>query len=635
MFDVLTTAAVADELSATLLDGRIQRIGLVDRLTVAAEVYAGGRRRALVASADNRSPRIHLAPAMPSLDAELVTPFGLLLRKYARGGILVGVEQPPLERLLRLSIAKRIPSGHERRARRIAGEPQPEDDDPDLLDDAETDDDGEGDGDAGLTWVHLHVEIMGRHSNLILVDDAGLVMDAAKRVTSAMSRVRPVQPRMRYVPPPPLDRPDPRRLTAAMASGMLAVAPEATPLARWLVSALRGLSPQMAREIAFRATGSADATVADALGDAGASALARETRALLEPLLTSAWAPKVYRERDDAEPESAQVVAYSAIPLAHLRQDHVEEAVASISAAVALVEGADEGDDATPARHAQRRQRLLASIAEARAKLERRLASVREQGALAAETETLRRWGELIYANLWQIQPGQRELVVEGEMIPLDPAVPAKETAAALFERYRKAQSAGVHQEEIEGEIAGELAHLDDLATLAAQAAGFAELEALAAEWGAREGSPAGKQARKRPQTRRPRPLLDDEGNAVFVGHTAGQNEMVTFEIAGQNDTWLHARGVGGSHVVIRWNNAAGEERDETILAAAALAGWYSAARGSSRVEIDVARRRHVRKIKGGRPGMVTYRNERTIAVEPADEAALRGVLLPSNQDRT
>src|SRR5690606_36371120 len=126
-----------------------------------------------------------------SLDAELVPPFGLMLRKYARGGILVGVEQPPLERLLRLSIAKRIPLGHERRARRIAGEPQPEDDDPDLLDDAETDDDGEGDGDAVLTWVHLHVEIMGRHSNLILVDDAGLVMVAAKRVTSAMSRVRP------------------------------------------------------------------------------------------------------------------------------------------------------------------------------------------------------------------------------------------------------------------------------------------------------------------------------------------------------------------------------------------------------------------------------------------------------------
>lgn len=627
MFDVLTTAAVADELSATLLDGRIQRIGLVDRLTVAAEVYAGGRRHALVASADNRSPRIHLAPAMPSLDAELVTPFGLLLRKYARGGVLVGVEQPPMERLLRLSIAKRIPSGHERRARRIAGEPQPEDDDPEVQD---ADSDEDDDADAALTWVHLHVEVMGRHSNLILVDDAGVVMDAAKRVTSAMSRVRPVQPRMRYVPPPPLDRHDPRRLTAPLAAEMLATAPDSAGLARWLVTALRGLSPQMAREIAFRVTGDAEAAVRAARGEAGAAALARETRALLEPLLTSAWAPRLYRQRGDDGDAASPVVAYAAVPMAHLLRDLDEEPATSISAAIALGEGSDDGSDGSPARHAQRRQRLLASIAAARDKLERRLASVRTQGAMAAETETLRRWGELIYANLWQIRPGQRELVVEGEVVPLDPAQPAKETAATLFERYRKAQSAGVHQEEIEGEIAAELAHLDDLATLAAQAAGFAELEALAAEWGDQEDARPGKPGRKRPATRRPRPLLDDEGNAVFVGHTAGQNELVTFEVAGPNDTWLHARGVGGSHVVVRWNNATGKEREATIHAAAALAAWYSAARGSNRVEVDVARRRHVRKIRGGRPGMVTYRNERTIAVAPADEAALRDELTPS-----
>lgn len=627
MFDVLTTAAVADELSATLLDGRIQRIGLVDRLTIAVEIYAGGRRHALVASAGNRSPRIHLAPAMPSLDAELVTPFGLLLRKYVRGGVLVGVEQPPLERLLRLSIAKRIPSGHERRARRIAGEPQPEDDDPEIADDAEDRD--EGADDTGFTWVHLHVEIMGRHSNLILVDDAGIVMDAAKRVTTAMSRVRPVQPRMPYSPPPPLDRPDPRRLTAALTAQMLATATDSAALARWLVTALRGLSPQMACEIAFRATGNADASVRDVWGEAGATSLAREMRAMLEPLLTSSWAPRVYRERGEDGAEAMPVIAFAAVPLAHLRQDHDEEALASISAAVAIAEGTDDGDETAPGRHAQRRQRLLATIAEARRKLERRLASVREQGARAADTDRLRRWGGVIYANLWQITPGQRELVVDGEVIPLDPALPAKETAAVLFERYRKAQSAGAHQEEIEVEIAGELAHLDDFATLVAQAAGFAELAALAAEWGQQEGASGGKPGRKPSPPRRPRPLLDAEGNAVYVGHTAGQNELITFGIAGPNDTWLHARGVGGSHVVVRWNNASGEERNETLLAAAALAGWYSAARGSSRAEVDVARRRHVRKIKGGRPGMVTYRNERTIAIEPANEAALRDELLP------
>ena len=106
-YDVLTIAAIADELSATIGNGRIQRIGLLDPRTIGAEIYAGGQRHHLIASANDRQPRLRLAPDMPSLDSALITPFGLLLRKHTRGGIILGIDQPPLERLVRLSIAKR------------------------------------------------------------------------------------------------------------------------------------------------------------------------------------------------------------------------------------------------------------------------------------------------------------------------------------------------------------------------------------------------------------------------------------------------------------------------------------------------------------------------------------------------
>ena len=106
-YDVLTIAAIADELSATIGNGRIQRIGLLDPRTIGAEIYAGGQRHYLIASANDRQPRLRLAPDMPSLDSALITPFGLLLRKHIRGGIILGIDQPPLERLVRLSIAKR------------------------------------------------------------------------------------------------------------------------------------------------------------------------------------------------------------------------------------------------------------------------------------------------------------------------------------------------------------------------------------------------------------------------------------------------------------------------------------------------------------------------------------------------
>ncbi|MDP9364496.1 MAG: NFACT family protein [Chloroflexota bacterium] len=636
MFDVLTVAAVADEISATLLDGRVQRVGLVDARTLAAEIYAGGRRRYLVASADDRRARLHLAATMSSLDAELVTPFGLLLRKYVRGGVLVGVEQPPLERLVRLSIAKRLPPHNGRRGQVTEGADEDGTAQAVPLAEEDKDDAGFGDGEGDATFVHLAVELMGRHSNLILVDDDGRVMESAKRVTAAMSRVRPVLPRLPYAPPPPVDKPDPRRLTASDAATLLATEPPTAELAGVLVRRLRGVSPQMAREIVFRVVGNAAAKISDLPPDA-APPLARETRALLEPLLTSAWSPRVYREGPPAESpasppegeeerEAGAVVAFSAVPLAHLGVDHAEQTVDSVSVAAELALG--EGTGAGPVRHTQRRERLLEAVRAERARQERRLAALREQGAKAAEAEQLRERGELIYAYLWQIRPGQTELVVDGATVPLDPELDAKANAQAYFERYRKARDAAAHLPDLQAGGEAQLAYLDQLLTLTEQATGFAELDTLQAEWEARNGPRRdGEKPRRRAPDRRPRPLRDPSGNAVYIGRSGAQNDQVTFDLAGPNDTWLHARGVPGSHVVIRWRGPGDEEDPDTVEAAAALAAFYSAARSSATVEVDATRRRHVRKIKGAGPGMVTYRNERTLAVRPADEAGVARVL--------
>jgi len=182
MFDVLTVAAVADELGGRILDGRIQKIGLVNATTVAAEVYANRQRHALVASADSDDPAVWLADRLPSTDPGLITPFGLLLRKYVRGGFLIGIEQPALERVIRLSIVKRLDPHNDRSPE------EPDDDDPEF--DA-GDDQDDAPWSAGMNRVELIVEVMGRHSNLILVDDDGTIMESAKRVTSRMSRVRP------------------------------------------------------------------------------------------------------------------------------------------------------------------------------------------------------------------------------------------------------------------------------------------------------------------------------------------------------------------------------------------------------------------------------------------------------------
>lgn len=634
MFDVLTIAAVTDELAATVLDGRVQRIGLIDPRTLAAEIYSGGERRYLVASADDRLASIYLTERMPSLDAQLITPFGLLLRKYVRGGILIGIEQPPLERLVRLSIAKRVMPHHAPRRHGQTATPLVEDipdDDAEPLPvdevmDMDMDMDEEFPDEAAVTYVHLAVELMGRHSNLILIDDAGRIMDSAKRVTLSMSRVRPIQPRLVYTPPPPIEKPDPRRVTTADIAAYLTAESPKSLLWRSLVNWLRAVSPQMGREIAVRATGDDGITIA-ALAPDAATLIARETRALFEPMLTSAWSPMVYRDQDEA------VIAFAATPMAHLAAIATATPVPTISIAASLALGAagDDGDSTSPVRHAQRRERLLASMEATRKRHQSRLHSVQAQQARAEDIDQLRTWGETIYSYLWQIQPGQAELTVDDLVIPLDSQLSGKENAQHYFEQYRKAQGAGARTPELVAAIEADLAYLDQLRTLTEQAAGFNELEALAGEWEAYAGkAPAPGQPKRRPQPQRPRPLLDADGNAVYIGRSGNQNAQITFDLAGPNDTWLHARGVPGSHVIVRWRQPNGDERPATIDAAAALAAYYSAARNSAGVEVDVTRRRHVRKIKGAGPGLVTYRNERTIAVPPASERELADILKSS-----
>ncbi len=617
-YDVLTIAAIADELSATIGNGRIQRVGLLDPRTIGAEIYAGGHRHYMLASANDRQPRLRLTPDMPSLDSALITPFGLLLRKHTRGGIILGIDQPPMERLVRLSIAKRQAP---LKTRRDASEPDVTEGEGDELEDDEHEVHEAREG-VALSHVALYVELMGRHSNLILVDDDGRIMESAKRVTPDMSRVRSVLPRLPYVPPPPPDRLDPQSITAAAAARLLDALPPNAELARALINSYRGISPVMAHEIVFRATGSRETRAGD-VNVESAEPLARETLALLEPLRTTVWSPQIYRERGHLD--LGAVIACSPILMTHLAAEYDVGPAETISQALALAEGA--ADRPGPARHTQRRQRLLDSVAAAREKAERRLAALATEAARAAEAERLKTAGELIYAYLWQIEPGQVSLDVDGTSIPLDPSLTANENAQAYFERYRKAQSAEAQLPALVEEGRAEIAYLDQLATLIAQAPGFSELEALAAEW-AEQGPPdLASRPKKTTAPRRPRALVDANGNSVYVGRSGNQNELVTFDIAGPDDTWLHARGVAGSHVVIRWRSPGSPESPATVEAAAALAAWYSAARESGRVEVDVAPRRHVRKIKGAGPGMVTYRNERTIRVQPAPEERLRHIL--------
>ena len=302
-----------------------------------------------------------------------------------------------------------------------------------------------------------------------------------------------------------------------------------------------------------------------------------------------------------------------------------------MSEAVLAALARDSGiDDMAPAsgRHQARQERLIAEIDDARDRLTHRLDSLREQQQHGAASERWRTYGESIYAHVASITRGDRELrTADGLVIELDPTLSASENAQHYFERYRKAQSATEHVPALVSAAEQELAYVLQLLSTARLAERYDEIELARQEWQAYSTQHPGRASASRPTgakpaaaARRPRSLRTTQGDSILVGRTGPQNETVTFEMAGPDDLWLHARNMPGAHVILR---VTGEVASATIERAAALAAYYSDGRGSTSVPVDVTERRHVRKIKGAGPGMVTYRNERTLNVRPLPENEL------------
>ncbi len=616
MFDALTMRAIADELHMTIVGGRVQRVGLTDERTLILEIFARGTRYQLLISDHPQTARVHLVTQRLTADAARVTPFLLLIRKHLRGGRIIGIVQPAFERTLALSIVKAHPPVKER------------DEPPD--DDTGGDDDEPGTLPPGWTLdeTTLVIEIMGRHSNAVLVGADGVILDALKRVPPATSRVRPILPHMAYAAPPPQDKADPSAIMPGQMRHLCLLAGEKTSIASMLVGSLGGISPQVARELAFRTTGRVDAPAPACDSNRLVAAL----RDVLRPMQDGGWQPMLY-VRDGAP------VAFSPTPLISVAATPATTAEEDRSISAIIARFFAETDRATA--HGERRNRLVQAIGGIAARIDTRLAALRGELKRAEDAELNRRKGEAIYAAAYAIAPRQTTLQTDdGLTIALDPALSPSANAQRYFEQYRKAQRATEGLPERVAQAETERAYLGQMSALVETATAFDDLVTLEREWqeysGRRATTPA-KPQRGRPRTpavRRPRAYTTPAGHRLLVGRSGPQNEHVTFTLSHPDDTWLHARGVGGAHVIVQWSaehvpHAADDAR--IIEMAARLAAYYSSARSAGHVEVDFAPRRQVRKIAGAGPGMVTYRGERTLRVEPVSLDALvqQGSLRP------
>jgi len=552
-FDSVVLAAVVRDLRS-YVGSRVHRVLQPAGSEVALEL--GGRDSPTVLiSVHARWARIHLSAGVERGET---APFTQMLRARLEGARLRAIDQPPFER----SVTMRFETEFGR--------------------------------------SDLVAELMGRHSNLILVQD-GVVAGAAKLIGRARSSVREVLPGHPFSPPP-RDRYRPGEVDVVQLHASLAASD--APLAQALPAIVIGIGPVMARELAVRAGLDPDRTAAAQADDAPA------LHAALDGLVTTVreetFRPVLYLV--DGLP-----AGYAPLPLEHLRALPFTF-VATMSEAVAKV----TGQVSTAGELDAQRRVLEAVLRTALRRTEHAEADLRRALEEVATGGVLRTRGELLLAYASQIPPGSTETVLPGfdgepVTVPLDPGLTPVENAQRLFDRYAKVRDARPQVEARLRAVQDDRRYLESMLALVDTASGTDDLAELRRELTdegylpTRPGRPAA--------LLKPRTFVLDSGAHLLAGRSNQDNDRVTFTVAGPDDLWFHARGVPGAHVILRTGGRGPTEAE--IAAAASAAAYFSAARAAGYVAVDYTERRFVRKPRGGRPGMVTYERERTVQAVP------------------
>ena len=585
--DGITTSAIVSELKAALLGGRIDKIHqpLADEIRMSIRGLGSGAKKIII-SANSAHPRIHLTES--SRENPMTAPlFCMVMRKHIAGGKIIDIVQPNFERIIIL----RIESANEM-------------------------------GD--ITTKNLILEIMGKHSNRILTDETGKILDSIKRVTHEKSSVREVLPGKEYVFPPSQDKKNP--LLAEQADFLFSLhLQEGRRLQEFLYQTYTGISPVMAGEICTRAGLDASDSCQETTLENSERLFAAFEKTMQE-VKAEDYYPAIYYQKENQK-ENNRIVDFAVLKMQQF-QGLAAKPFPSVSA---LLEGFyQERDNAAHIRQKAQDMRKLVTN-----HIERCVKKKEIQLKTRRETKGMDLWkkkGELLTANIYAVPQGvttfktidyYEESMPEIE-IAIDPAKTPAENAQKYFAKYNKAKRTLAALEIQEKQNNEELAYLESVLNALENAKEDADLSEIRTELA--ESGFIRRQAQKKgqPKPKRAKPLryISSDGYEILVGKSNLQNDELTLRTAEPTDLWMHTKDIPGSHVIIRTNGQS-ELPEATMEEAANLAAFYSKAKNSSMVPVDYTQRKNIKKPNGAKPGMVIYLTNKTIYITP-DEARIQ-----------
>ena len=566
-FDGITVAALTKELKETICDGRIAKIAQPesDELLLTIKTKEGQRRLSISASAS--LPLIYLTN--DNKPSPMTAPnFCMLLRKHIGNGRIVDVSQPGLERIIQFRI--------------------------EHLDEL---------GD--LRQKTLVIEIMGKHSNIIFCDEKDQIIDSIKHVPAQMSSVREVLPGRPYFIPDTMEKQDP--LTAADEDFSRALRGKPMRISKAVYTSFTGISPVVAEEICYLAGIDSQMTASD-LTDDMLTHLYRQFQYYMEDVRNGAFTPVIYFDGNTPK-------EFSALPLTHFQNLEKKE-YGSISEVLSTYYATRN----TLVRIRQKSADLRHIVQTA---LERNRKKYELQSRQLKDTENrdlYKVYGELINAYGYQLPEGSKELTAlnyytgEEITIPLDPVKTPQENAQKYFARYNKQKRTYEALTELISETGDEIRYLESVESALDIALYEEDLTQIKGEL-SQAGYIRRRQHKKKAKIlSRPLHYVSSDGYHMYVGKNNLQNEELTFHFASGNDWWFHAKGVPGSHVILK--SGGDEVPDRTFEEAGRLAAYYSKNRGSEKAEIDYIEKKHVKKVNGGRPGFVIYHTNYSLVID-------------------
>lgn len=575
--DGITTSAIVSELKPALVGGRIDKIHqpVADEIRMTIRGLGSGAKKIII-SANSAHPRIHLTES--TRENPMTAPlFCMVMRKHIAGGKIVDICQPNFERIIIL----RVESANEM-------------------------------GD--ITTKNLILEIMGKHSNLILTDENGKILDSIKRVTHEKSSVREVLPGKEYVFPPSQDKKNP--LEAERGDFLFSLhLQEGRKLQEFIYQTYTGISPIMAGEICSRADLDSSNSCQETTIEEGEKLYDAFDKTMAE-IKSATYQPAIYYQK-----ENNRIVDFAVLEMTQFSGLQKR----SFDSVSALLESFyQERDNAAHIRQkAHDMRRLVMS------NIERCVKKKEIQLKTRRETKGMDQWkkkGELLTANIYAVPQGVTTFKTidyyESDMpeieIAIDPAKTPAENAQKYFSKYNKAKRTLAALEIQEKQNEEELVYLESVLNALENAKDDADLSEIRTEL-AESGfirRQVQKKGAQKPKKSKPLHYVSSDGYDIFVGKSNLQNDELTLRMAEPTDIWMHTKDIPGSHVIIRTNGQK-ELPEATMEEAANLAAFYSKAKNSSMVPVDYTQRKNIKKPNGAKPGMVIYLTNRTIYITP------------------